>query len=130
MNNGAFIMHAIQGTSGLAWHQSSTSAPAMIPTSNASGAIIPAFEVHGDTALSLLVAPLAAAAALPAIELNDVNILDSPLPLNVANCADTLEGTILALELAILAIELIDAAAILVMENIIDRLACSLDGGD
>jgi hypothetical protein len=83
-----------------------TNAPAIIPTTIAKDAINPAFEVQGNTVFPALLLP--AAVALATTELNDAAILDAPLPLNVANCSDTLDETIDALALAILATELID----------------------
>ena len=47
---------------------------------------MPAFEVQGRIVFPTLLALLAAAVVLPAIELNEAAILDAPLPLNVANC--------------------------------------------
>jgi len=68
----------------------------------------PTFKVQGNTVFPALSALLAAAVAFATTELNDAAILDAPVPLNVANCSDTLDETIDALALAILATELID----------------------
>jgi hypothetical protein len=84
------------------------------------------FDDHGDTTFPSLVALLAAAAALPAIELRDALAAEAALPLKVAKTLETLDSTTLALELAALANELADETAALVLDAMTERLVCLL----
>jgi hypothetical protein len=85
----------------------------------------PVFDGHGDTMFPLL-ALLAAAAALPAIELRDALAAEAVLPLKVAKTLETLDSTTLALELTALANELAEEDATLVLDAMTEKLDCLL----
>jgi hypothetical protein len=98
-----------------------TSAPAMIQTTRAKGATIPALETPGGNHIpTTLRTTRRAVVAFATTELKLAAILDAPLPLNVANCCDTLDETMLALTLAMLAMLDILTLALLADTEILD----------